>query len=205
MARRTHAMLEQPQLVVEAVRVDAAVRSAQPRREAPARAGAQFVGRSERAAVIVPRPVPAERDAWRHCDGAAAPLRLLDIEAKAHALRPDLRQAGDDADELHVVPFDLGRQRRREVLDGARTGQREAERTDAEQDEGGTQSERHTPATQRDGERDRSHRSRQQIGRRRPQCGLLQLQRDTREPGQRRAGEAQTGIAARVGRLHGAV
>ena len=103
-----NALLEQRELVVEAVRVQVAVRPAQAHREAPALAGAQRRARLDERGVLVKARVPAEREQRRNAGRRAA---FVDREAEAQPARALLRQAGDDAGDDDVVPFELGRQR----------------------------------------------------------------------------------------------
>ncbi len=98
-AGRANAALEQPGLVIEPVRVGAAVRPAQPHRETPALPGPH----RKHAPGIVRREsaVGGEHDASRHPG-----LRRLDVEIEAHAALEGLRQAGDDTDDDDIAPLE---------------------------------------------------------------------------------------------------
>jgi len=78
-----NALLEQRELVVEAVRV--AVRLAQAHREAPALARAQRRARLDQRGVFVEAGVPAEREQRRNAGWRAA---FFDREAEAQPARP---------------------------------------------------------------------------------------------------------------------
>jgi len=78
-------LLEQRELVVEAVRIEIAVRSAQSHHEAPALAGAQGLAWLDQRRVLVVAGVPAERERRRHARWRAV---AVDDEAKAQAARP---------------------------------------------------------------------------------------------------------------------
>jgi hypothetical protein len=104
---RADAALEQPGLVVEAVRVDVAVRPAKAHRQPPALAGMHlalglgllFAG--DRAAI------PGQQDLLRQ---PLAVGRRLHLELEAHAALHACRQAGDHADHVDIPPFELRRQ-----------------------------------------------------------------------------------------------
>ena len=95
---RTNAALEKPGLVIESVRVGAAVRPAQAHREAPPLPGphrehAMGIIRGESA-------VRREHDAPRH-----AGLGRFHVEIETHAALEGLRESGDDAADKHVAPL----------------------------------------------------------------------------------------------------
>ena len=107
-AGRADALLEQQQLVVEAVRVQVAMRLAQANGKAPALAGAQLSLRLQRGSVFVVAGVPAQRkelgQALLFC------TRTVESEAKAGAARPLLRQTGDHARDHEVAALEFDRQ-----------------------------------------------------------------------------------------------
>ena len=79
----TNALLEQPQLVVETMRIQRAVRAPQPHRQLPALAGTQ-VGPQRRHRTIVGKPVqPHQRDALGDRRRGLAIERALDREARS--------------------------------------------------------------------------------------------------------------------------
>src|SRR5262249_20347526 len=92
-AGRAHAALEQPGLVVEAVRVDAAVGLPETHDEAPALPGAD-----REHALLHGKTVGRQRDAARHPG-----RRRFDVEIEANAALEGLRQAGDDAGHRDVL------------------------------------------------------------------------------------------------------
>ncbi len=109
-AAGAQALLEHPQLQVEAAGIERAVRLAQPHRQQPALAGPQLLQRRGQQRVAIEAAVPAERHPSGHAHRPAVALRLLHPKDEARALRPRLRQAGDDAGELQVLPFQFRRQ-----------------------------------------------------------------------------------------------
>ena len=113
-----HALLEQVQLMVEAMRVQVAVRLAQAHRKAPALPGAQGALRLAEGGVLVEALVPAEGDTRRHDDRRTAEQRRLDLEAKAQPRSALLRQAGHGADDDQVAAFE----RRRQAIVHAKRG-----------------------------------------------------------------------------------
>ena len=104
-----HALLEQQQLVVEAVRIEIAVRPAQPHREAPALAGAQLALRLGQGRVFVKAAVPAERDPR----GTGAALAARTGSTANRKRRPPGPAAAGwrRRRSRHVATFELGRQR----------------------------------------------------------------------------------------------
>src|SRR5205823_8451634 len=78
-AGRAQALLEQRELVIEAVRIEVAVRLAQAHGEAPALPRAQLLLRLRQHRVLVKALVPAERDERRQGDRLALRQRLLDL------------------------------------------------------------------------------------------------------------------------------
>jgi len=184
-----HTLLEELELLVEAVRIARAVRLPQTHREAPALARAQraLLGR-ERRVVAVAR-APAERHRARHRDRHAVPAGLLQLEAVAQAPRRALRQPRDDPDDVQVLPFQRGRQRLGQACDGAQS--RGAEGGCGEG--GCAQRDEHAPARPGAGHRDRDEPPRRQqrgIG----GCGqdgaFLELQEDAGQPRQRPGAQA---------------
>jgi len=99
-AGRANAALEKPGLVIESVRVGAAVRPAQPHREAPALPGpyrnhALEIFRGE-------SPVRRENDAPRH-----AVVWRFHVEFEAHAALEGLRKSADDTRDDDIAPLQL--------------------------------------------------------------------------------------------------
>jgi hypothetical protein len=188
-----HALLPQAQLVVEAVRIEIAVRRLEAHRQAPALArthragrggalGAQrIVGRAAPEIGVV--GIPAERDALRHARHAtvmaAGPARRLDIEEKAHGAIAALRHLRNHAHHLQVASLERGRQRIA-CIGGCAPARETAAGHRAEQQHG---QGRAPPSAQ---QQPRGRRDKQQSGINSPapQRSLLQLQRSA----QHRAG-----------------
>jgi hypothetical protein len=129
-ARRAQALLEEPQLGVEAVGIERAVRQLQAHGQAPALARADGRRHLGPGRIVTRRAAPgqpdARRDAGRGCacigaaiaPGARQRARRLDGEREALAFVNELRHLVDDADELDVAPFPLGGERVREARVG---------------------------------------------------------------------------------------
>ena len=182
-----NALLEQRELVVEAVRVEVAVRLAQAHREAPALAGAQGLARLDQRRVLVVAGIPAERERRRNAGRRAV---AVDREAKAQPARPLLRQAGDDAGDDDVAPLDRGRQRlgeaQRRLPPGRReAGQRAGRDHHEERRDAGAPRARRIAATASGRQRD--------VDGERHQLALAQLQRDAGKPGKRQRHEPPAG------------
>jgi len=176
-----NALLEQRQLVVEAVRIEVAVRLAQANGEAPALAGTQREARLHQRRVLVEARVPAEGDDARDAVRRAAGV---DFEAKAQPARPLLRQVRDDTGDDDVAALDPGRQRFHEPQRRLRSGQREAgsERCgDHDQAAHRARARRRDDDRRgRDGERGNRH-----VDVEAPEIALLKLQGNAGEPCQR--------------------
>ncbi len=181
--RRSHALLEQRELVVEAVRVDVAVRLAQLERETPALASAELELRQRQRGVFMETAVPADRDERRHGHGLALARGRLDLEAKAQPRRAALRQARDDADDLQLLAFERRRQVLRQPVGRTPAGGTEAECCDAHQCE-------HEAAPPSHHDAERAQHERRDIPGQRQQRALLQLQSRTGQPGQRQPTQA---------------
>ncbi|MDT4846316.1 hypothetical protein FQZ97_803320 [compost metagenome] len=118
MALGMHALLPRPQLAVEAMRIEVAVRRAQAHGQLPALAGMHLAhGACDGCATfggLLPHPavvaVPGERDARRHrrrCFiGSLGPPRRLHIETEARSDLAGLRHLRDHAREPQVAPFE---------------------------------------------------------------------------------------------------
>ena len=173
-AGRANAALEEPGLVIESVRVGAAVRPAQPHREAPALPGAH----REDALGIVrgESAVGREHDAPRH-----ACLGRFHVEIEAHASLEGLRQAGDDAADKHIAPLQLRIQAVRDPQLREHRGPGETEGGEADEGRAGSDDGRNAA-----GESDRSDCGEREIQRQPPhprQLGLvLQQPHPEREP-----------------------
>jgi hypothetical protein len=193
-ARRAQALLEQPQLGIEAFGVQHAVRHLQAHGQAPPLARADRRRRVGHDRVFARRAAPAQPDAPRDAGGACVRVpiprapggrqraRRFDDEREALAVLRELRHLVDHADELELPPLPLGRERVRQARVGppARGGEGEAERGgQCEEPRGGSGG----PEPGRPAERERGRRQ-QPIGVPRPQRGLLQLQRRAGHPGQ---------------------
>jgi len=105
-----NALLEQLELVVEAVRIQVAMRPAQPHRESPALAGAQFALRLRQCRILMKTCVPAQRDIGRQGKPAGAPRGIVQREAKTQPARPLLRQARNHTCQNQIAPFKVGRE-----------------------------------------------------------------------------------------------
>jgi hypothetical protein len=101
-SRRAEAVLEQPRLDVEAVRIDGSVRTFETHDEPPALAGSEDGGFTCFVA-FRPRRVPGERQPRGH--RRAGRLDVLDGERESRPERSRLRQVVDDADERDVDAF----------------------------------------------------------------------------------------------------
>lgn len=103
------ALLPQPQLVVEAVRVDLAMRRLQPRRQLPALARPQVRRlRLQAEGAIAARfraAVPAKQHLRRQRHRLAAGMGRLDLEAEAQAGLAALRHGGHHAGQQQVAAF----------------------------------------------------------------------------------------------------
>jgi hypothetical protein len=112
-AGRADPALEQPGLVVEAVRVEVPVRPAQPHREQPALARMHAGRQGRRRFLRDGLPVPGQEQPAREL---LAPGRGFHVELEAHAALGRRRQARHHADHLDVAPL----QRRRQPVRHAR-------------------------------------------------------------------------------------
>ena len=171
------ALLEERELVVEAVRIEIAVRLTQPHREAPALTGAQGQARLDQRGVLVEAGIPAEREQARHAVDRAA---RIDREAKAQPARALLRQAGDDTGDDEIAALERRRQRFGRAQRRLPARRREAARQrcgDGDDEGPSRESDRH--------EHERRCRGNGDIDRERPQLALLELQGDAGEPGER--------------------
>ena len=123
------ALLPEPQLVVEAVRVAVAVRRLQAHRHLPALAGVEFrglplqfedtVGARHRAAV------PAQVQPRRHLDGFIGERRRIHVQPKPDAGLVALGHGGDHAGHGDVAAFESRVKRAGCEMDGAQAAQRE--------------------------------------------------------------------------------
>ncbi len=123
--------LQEPGFVVEALRVGAAMRAAQPRIQAPALAG---VHRRRIGRAIV---IPGQLQVFRHV--RAGSVGVLHHELEPGAALERLRQRGYYAREGDVAPFPLERQGVGEPPGGKRTGPGEAEQQGRERRASGRQ------------------------------------------------------------------
>jgi hypothetical protein len=97
---------EKPSLVIEAMRVEVAVRAAKPHREEPALARMHHRLQQRRAFLVRHAAVPGKKQLFRNLRHA---LDGLDVELEAHAPLADARQARDHADDIEVAAFELAR------------------------------------------------------------------------------------------------
>ena len=104
-AGRADAALEEPRLVIEAVRIDEPMRPAQAHRERPALARVHAAGERRSRRLLGARvPVPGEKKRL----GQAGGVRAFDLELEAHAALRHRRQRRDDADDPEITPFEVG-------------------------------------------------------------------------------------------------
>ena len=185
-----HALLEQPQLVVEAMRVHRAVRALQTQCELPALPGLQ-----RRQGLAAPR-IPADRQARRQGEDGRAGARRLDLQAKAQRLGRALRQPGDDAHDNEIAAFEFRRQGIGQPPAGAQAGGRKSEQRSGQRQCQHRQQRGALPARSQQPDHDgRGNGQQRGIGRCVPQRSLAQLQRRARHercahrqrPGQRSA------------------
>src|SRR3954447_20354854 len=110
-AGRTDAALEKPRFVVEPVRIEVAVRTAQAHGEHPALARMHRSGEERglglRLRAGLQAAVPPQEDAARH---ALAVRSRLELELKAHPALTLRRQRGPHAHDLDIAPFELRRE-----------------------------------------------------------------------------------------------
>jgi hypothetical protein len=97
---RADAALEEPRLVVEAVRIDETVRPAKTQREEPALAGMHAAREQRRRFLRDRRAIPGHEDLARQ---ALAAGRRLDVELEAHRALAGGGKARDDADDRDVA------------------------------------------------------------------------------------------------------
>ena len=131
-ACRTDAVLEQPRLDIESVRIDRAVRALHPDGQPPALAGDErrhVIGRAVLALLREPR----QRDQRRHV--CVRGLDPLDGEREAGAACGLLRDAVDHADERNVPALPFRRERISEPAFGAPCGVAESKCTGGRDDE----------------------------------------------------------------------
>jgi hypothetical protein len=176
-----HALLPQPQLGVEAVRVHRTVRLLQLHGQAPALAGAQRGG----GRVVRLGGEPAERQALGQAHRHAIGQGRFDVEAELRAGGPCLRQRRDDAGHQQLAAFEAGVEPVRQLQRRAPAGAAESQQRQAKQ-QGGQQRDAAQPmpaATDRPCDQQQRARDHPRVVRLRPQPRLLQLQRHAREPG----------------------
>ena len=139
-ARGLQPLLPQPELVVEAVRVDVAVRRLQAHRHAPALAGVQLgshplqfqhaVGIGDRS------PVPAQVDLRRHPHRRAGGRCVFDFQPEAQPGVVSLRHRRDHAGHVDVAALQLRLQAAGGELNGAQAA-------GCERDGGGNREDQH--------------------------------------------------------------
>ena len=188
-ARGADAEFEQVQLVVESVRIDVAVRAAQPHRERPALPGAQFTLRLAQGGVFVEASVPAERQQGRQFDAQALQLGDLGTESKPQTARARLRKARHNALNNHVLPFESSRQNFGDAPNRTPTRRAESHQRQAHKAERKCRA----PAPSHC-EQDRADHDRRRIGLARQEQTLLQLQRHAHEPRQPQARKPPPGV-----------
>lgn len=180
-----HVLLPEPELLVEAVRIETPVRRLEPHREAPALARMQRRGRAGFGLAVGGLvAVPGERDARRHArrrrPGAGVhggrPAGRFHVEPETHAALVALRHLRHHPDQQQVAPFDRGVQRAGQEEAGAQPREPAAAGRAREQrrdENAAPPSGAREHGEQESGPRDAERR----IGRPSPEHGLLQLQR----------------------------
>ncbi len=198
-----HALLPQPQLEVEAVRIDVAVRRPQPHGEAPAVAGAQIGQRPLRLDQAFVGEgggrVPAERQPGRDAHRLAVLRRLIDGEAEGLPPIVALGHGRDRAGDDEVATFQRRIQRLRGEDRGAAAAQ--AERRGSGQCEGGNRPAPIAPPQARASSPARPAASQRRRTPQRPQLRLLQLQRRSEDGAGQHGGPGAGGRGVAV--VHG--
>jgi hypothetical protein len=158
-SRRADAALEQPGLVVEAVRIDVAVRAAQPHGQEPSLAGMDRAAEDRGRVFIGGAAIPGQQELSRQMSVRRGAFHRLDVELEAHAALAGRRQARHHPDHLQVAPFELRREPPRHPLVREQRRPQEAER------EGGERNQPRLPVRQEQKKRkDRPPRERRQHG-----------------------------------------
>jgi hypothetical protein len=138
-AGRADAALEEPRLVVEALRVHVAVRPAQAHGKEPALARMHGLGEDRRVVLLCRggAAVPGQQQLARHM---ALGVRRLHVELEAHAALAERRQACHHAGHVDVAALELRRKTVGEALRREQRSPGEAER-ESKKDDGAWPSE----------------------------------------------------------------